>query len=799
METAIILGKFFLASAVLLAFYAIALRRHGSYRIRRQYLLLTPVFALLISTFSFRLSFLETIDIELPPVPEPVPTMHNVPYENAVVWTTADVPASTPSTLSDGTEPMVDTQEALSAHNYAIEANMQTPRNYEGWMLLIAGLISALLLCLWCSSMIRMWKMQRRMPTQTTAEGYRLIRSPRVSTPFSFGRTIFLPESMEAECEAMVICHEKAHIAHRHYLELWLIEVLTRLCWYNPVLWLCRTELRNVHEYEADHDVIHRGIDTYTYQNTLLQMTLNENCPVVCGFNPSFIRRRFIEMKANSAGTLTQRDKWLAVTGLFLLLSAIGYCSCQLNIQQSLLPKGLEPCPFASMDTLPRLEKPQPFTLNLHFSPTDGIKKVYIYHSDDYFRFNGDHPVETLQVNNGKCKYKVMLDHMIGGAWRTDKDSTQIHQLFFVPGEGVFFNNVQYKYSSNYEENVRLSAQLVRRLTRYQSPHIPKAHGKRWHQPGCTSNSIFFNHSRHWTEGSYMIRDVFYSDTATIVHIVSKNAMKPFLFTDGGSLKLIEGSKKKQHKLIRTLNDPHNLDAMIFGIYAVFKPIPMDFKPFEVKGKDYVIAKPNKMKVKVLDDNAPEPDDFQDRWFDYTKELPYYYYKTASTDNVKVAARNYLPQLEFVQLWEGGPKFATTNIGANRPWQYGNLMNWEKALRSSEQMYEGCRLPTQKDVNELRKHCNTYWVDRKGNQHAGIMVSGRGEYKGNTIFFPAGGDSEGTEANPGRIGFFWTSDDAPKQKYRDNEAFAIGAYNSGFIGCVSLEKELGLSVRLVKD
>ena len=76
---------------------------------------------------------------------------------------------------------------------------------------------------------------------------------------------------------------------------------------------------------------------------------------------------------------------------------------------------------------------------------------------------------------------------------------------------------------------------------------------------------------------------------------------------------------------------------------------------------------------------------------------------------------------------------------------------------------------------------------------------GRGEYEGKIVFFPAGGDSEGFRANPGRSGYFWTSEDAPKLKYRDNEGYALGAHNSGGIGYTPLDRNLGLSVRLVKD
>lgn len=809
METWIILGKYIVTSATLLAFYVIALRRQGSYRLRRQFLILTPVCALLISTLSFRLSFLDSIDVNLNSAPEPTHAVVSVPTDNTFAPTAESnqsdetLSGPTESTISDPTDivwtNVETTSHLLPALTYTVSDEEPT-RDYTALIATLLWIVSALLLLLWCYYLVRVWMLQRNLPKEQTAEGYLLIHSEQVASPFSFGRTIFLPNDLDAESEDIILRHEKAHIAHRHYLELWFIDVLSRLCWFNPIVWMCRAELRNVHEYEADHDVISRGTDTYDYQNTLLQMVLNENGPVVCGFNPSFIRRRFIEMKSSHAGTLTRRGKTLAASGIVLLLCVIGYCSCQLNFQLSSTPRGLEPCPFASMDALPRLDKPQPFTLNFHFLPTDEVKEVYIYHSDDYFRFNSNQPVETLQVVNNYCRYRVLLDHMIAGGWRTDKKTDYLEQLFFVPGEGATYKNSRYKLSKHYDESVRQTIQLVRRLTRYQSPHIPKAHGKRWHLPKCTTKVTTPNPNRPSQKDAVQIRDVFYTDSATIVHIVSKDGRFGLLSNVSTSNRIVDLNTHKRYKFIKTLNSEFYLDARVFGVYAMFEPMEMNFNPFDLKTDFNVFTVEGQQKYSaVLQDGDPEPDDFAARNPYATNELPRYYYKTTSPDAPKVAAPNRIPELQFVQLWKGGPKFATTNVGASQPWQYGDLMNWEKANRAIEQMYEGCRLPTRKDAIDIREHCNSKWIDAHDNQNPGVLVMGRGEYEGKIVFFPAGGDSEGFRANPGRSGYFWTSEDAPKLKYRDNEGYALGAHNSGGIGYTPLDKNLGLSVRLVKD
>ena len=809
METWIILGKYIVTSATLLAFYVIALRHQGSYRLRRQFLILIPVCALLISTLSFRLSFLDSIDVNLNSAPEPTHAVVSIPTDNTFAPTAEfnqsneTLSGPTESTISDSTDVVwtnvETTSHLLPALTYTV-SDKEPTRDYTALIATLLWIVSALLLLLWCYYLVRVWMLQRNLPKEQTAEGYLLIHSEQVASPFSFGRTIFLPNDLDVESEDIILRHEKAHIAHHHYLELWFIEVLTRLCWFNPILWMCHSELRNVHEYEADHDVISRGTDTYDYQNTLLQMVLNENGPVVCGFSPSFIRRRFIEMKSSHAGTLTRRGKTLAASGIVLLLCVIGYCSCQLNFQLSSTPRGLEPCPFASMDALPRLDKPQPFTLNFHFMPTDEVKEVYIYHSDDYFRFNSNQPVETLQVVNNYCRYRVLLDHMIAGGWRTDKKPKYLEQLFFVPGEGATYKNSRYKLSKHYDESVRQTIQLVRRLTRYQSPHIPKAHGKRWHLPKCATIVTTPNPNRPSQEDAIQIRDVFYSDSATIVHIVCKDGQFRILSDVPTSNEIIDLATNERYKFIKTLNDELNLDARVFGVYAMFEPMERNFNPFNIKTDFNIISVLGHQKYSaVLEEGDPEPDDFADRKYHVANEMPRYYYKIASTDAPKVAAPDRIPELQFVQLWKGGPKFATTNVGASQPWQYGDLMNWEMANRIVEEKYAGCRLPTRKDAIDIREHCNAKWIDAHDNQNAGVLVMGRGEYEGKFLFFPAGGDSEAMESNPGHDGYFWTSETAPAEKYRENDAYAMGAFNYGCVSYYKFEKILGLSVRLVKD
>ena len=76
------------------------------------------------------------------------------------------------------------------------------------------------------------------------------------------------------------------------------MEMLCRMLWFNPFVWIARKELRDVQEFEADRQVLDAGTEILTYQTLLLEETMKE-CPVFAeGFNRSFVRRRFVEMRS---------------------------------------------------------------------------------------------------------------------------------------------------------------------------------------------------------------------------------------------------------------------------------------------------------------------------------------------------------------------------------------------------------------------------------------------------------------------------------------------------------------------
>lgn len=150
-----------------------------------------------------------------------------------------------------------------------------------------------------------------------------------------------------------------------------------------------------------------------------------------------------------------------------------------------------------------------------------------------------------------------------------------------------------------------------------------------------------------------------------------------------------------------------------------------------------------------------------------------------------------------VQLWEGGPYWAETNIGAENPWEYGRYFWWGDTVgslpggfsfpaentptlnKSSDELQAGgwitaagllapehdaaqvqwgggWRMPTDQELRELCDKCDWMWTTMNGAN--GFVGRGRGEFAKASIFVPAAGWGHMTSLNgPREVGCLWSS------------------------------------------
>ena len=145
------------------------------------------------------------------------------------------------------------------------------------------------------SSFLRMWQIIRNAPRKRE-NGYWLIVVPYPVHSFSFGKYIVLTEE-DYQQNSIILTHEQMHLRYHHTLDsLWFM-IITILYWFNPVVWLMRLEMQQLHEYEADEGVIKQGIDATQYQLLLVKKAVGTRLySMANGFNHSKLKKRITMM-----------------------------------------------------------------------------------------------------------------------------------------------------------------------------------------------------------------------------------------------------------------------------------------------------------------------------------------------------------------------------------------------------------------------------------------------------------------------------------------------------------------------
>lgn len=165
-------------------------------------------------------------------------------------------------------------------------------------------------------------------------------------------------------------------------------------------------------------------------------------------------------------------------------------------------------------------------------------------------------------------------------------------------------------------------------------------------------------------------------------------------------------------------------------------------------------------------------------------------------------------------------KWATCNVGASKPEDYGNYYAWgETTTKSSytesnsktygkkmgdiagNSSYDAAtanwggdwRMPTEKEMRELIDKCTWTWTTQNGVK--GYKVTSK--TNGNSIFLPAAGLRDGSSLHyAGRFGYYWSS--TPSDYYDVVYAYSLYFYSGGQrMG--NDDRYYGQSVRLVVE
>ena len=261
------------ANLCLIGFYALyhlLLRRHTFFRLNRAYLLAAMC-------LSFALPFIS--------LPEPVVETVSLPISISLPATVVAAQPDGP-TLSDV-------------------------------LPVIYGVGAGLFLTLLLVSLARLWQLIRSGTATRQSDHTLVVLSDARVGPFSFFRYLVLNQTDFNQHPDPIIRHELAHIRQWHSVDVLLAELVKVLCWPNPVAWLYKRSLQQVHEYLADQE----AADKAQYARFLFDYAFEGTAnPVANSFFRPFLLARRVRMLHQTRNTNRILWKYGLIIPLLLVL-----------------------------------------------------------------------------------------------------------------------------------------------------------------------------------------------------------------------------------------------------------------------------------------------------------------------------------------------------------------------------------------------------------------------------------------------------------------------------------------------
>ena len=276
--------EFLFCSGLFIALYKLLIESRVSHSWARRYLLITMFVSLVIPTLELPLYPAKTLYYEIPVFTPQASLVDDAPAY-------LDYPEYTESAVAEPEEATYD----------LIEESHSSPIDWSRVLICsvwaIYFIITALNLARFAWRIYVIVKLRRRSQL-TVYELYTLAVSEQVREPFSFWRTIFMNRSMLAARESeQVIIHELSHIRHHHTTERLALELLRCVAWFNPFVWLAGSALVEVHEWQADSDVLNEGYDVLEYRQLIFRQLFGYTPDLTNGLGSSQTsKKRFLMM-----------------------------------------------------------------------------------------------------------------------------------------------------------------------------------------------------------------------------------------------------------------------------------------------------------------------------------------------------------------------------------------------------------------------------------------------------------------------------------------------------------------------
>ena len=132
--------------------------------------------------------------------------------------------------------------------------------------------------------------------------------------PFSWFHWVVVSTEDLKEGAHEILIHETAHARAGHSWDIMLADAVIIMQWFNPLAWIMKNSLKDIHEFEADEAVINSGVNAKQYQLLIIKKAVGARLySIANSFNHSLTKKRITMMCKEKS------KKWRCAKALYIV------------------------------------------------------------------------------------------------------------------------------------------------------------------------------------------------------------------------------------------------------------------------------------------------------------------------------------------------------------------------------------------------------------------------------------------------------------------------------------------------
>ncbi len=180
-----------------------------------------------------------------------------------------------------------------------IETKQMSPQDAIYYFLCLPYIIVTLIVA--AKKLVELFRITRNIKRGTLwtdeKRDYTIYCHATETAPYSWMRSIVISQEDYEKFGKEIILHEEGHIRHRHSWDILLLAATESLQWFNPFVHMLSTDLKDLHEFQADAYVLKRKKDVKSYSMLIIRKAVGHaSYTLANSFNHSKLKKRITMM-----------------------------------------------------------------------------------------------------------------------------------------------------------------------------------------------------------------------------------------------------------------------------------------------------------------------------------------------------------------------------------------------------------------------------------------------------------------------------------------------------------------------